>query len=145
LMQVHSFGVVQNIQLVKQPSGKALNKKFQRTLAPLVQLNLALTAMKYIDIPSQLLEKAISLEHIGSNEVAWFKSDIPELLNRLESVGAFVLGGDVLSFDCGEYRHNYDNWYFELSDGSAKQSIEHTRNYINKYPAGNYAFVVVVA
>jgi len=95
-------------------------------------------------IPSELSNKSISLEHIGLSEVAWHKDDALLYIEYLEVEGRFILGGDVLSLDSGEYRHNNDNWYFERSDGNAKQSIEHTRNYIKKYPAGNYAYVLVV-
>jgi hypothetical protein len=95
-------------------------------------------------IPSELSNKSIPLEHIGLSEVAWHKDDALLYIEYLEEEGQFILGGDVLSLDSGEYRHNNDNWYFERSDGNAKQSIEHTRNYINKYPAGNHAFVLVV-
>ena len=97
-----------------------------------------------MEILPELSKKTISLEHIGLSEVAWLKDDALLFISHLEAEGKFILGGDVLSLDSGEYRHNNDNWYFERSDGNAKQSIEHTRNYIKKYPAGNYAFVLVV-
>jgi hypothetical protein len=69
---------------------------------------------------------------------------LPNLLKHLELNGSFVLGGDVLVLEPEGYRYNYDNWYFNLEYGDAKESIAHTRDYIKKYPSGNYAFVLVI-
>jgi len=97
-----------------------------------------------MDIPSRLRGKEIPLEYIGLSEVAWLKDDALDLIDHLSEKGSFILGGDVLEKDSDGYRPTYDNWYFNYEDGDAAQSIEHTREYINKYPAGNYAFVLVV-
>ena len=83
-----------------------------------------------MDIPQELKGKDISLKHLDLSEVAWKKSDALKLIDHLQSKGNFILGGDVLKKD---------------EDGDAQQSAEHTRNYINKYPEGDYAFVFVVA
>ncbi len=98
-----------------------------------------------MDIPAEIEGKEISLGHLNLSEVAWRKNDALKLVDHLEEKGSFILGGDVLAKDDGGYRHNYDNWYLNQEDGDAKQSIDHTRNYINKYPKGDYAFVFVVA
>ena len=95
-------------------------------------------------IPQELKGKEISLEHLHLSEVAWLKTEALKLIDHLQSKGSFILGGDVLKKDEGVYRHNYDNWYLNQEDGDAKQSAEHARNYINKYPEGDYAFVFVV-
>ena len=97
-----------------------------------------------MDIPQNLSRKSISLENIGLSEVAWLKEDALSLIDHLEKEGKFILGGDVLVVAPEGYRHNYDNWHFNIENGDAQQSIEYTRNYIKKYPAGNYAFVLVV-
>jgi hypothetical protein len=97
-----------------------------------------------MDIPEPLLKKAIPLKHIGLSEVAWLREDALSLLEHWEREGRFILGGDVLSLESDGFRHNYDNWYFNYEDGDAQQSIEHTRQYIKKYPVGDYAFVLVV-
>ena len=97
-----------------------------------------------MDIPSSLKGKEIPLAHIGCNEVAWLRNDALELIDYLSKNGSFILGGDVLTLEPKGYRHNYDNWFFEPEDGDALQSVEHTKNYINKYPAGNFAFILVV-
>ncbi|MBT3321371.1 MAG: hypothetical protein HN392_03705 [Anaerolineae bacterium] len=94
-------------------------------------------------IPPHLKGKEISLEHIGLSEVAWSKNDALDLLKYLEATDHFVLGGDVLALEVDHYQHNYDNWHFNFEDGDAKESIEQAASYINKYPAGDYAFVLV--
>ena len=98
-----------------------------------------------MDIPQELKGKEISLEHLHLSEVAWLKTDVLKLIDHLQSKGSFILGGDVLKKYEDGYRHNYDNWYINQEDGDAKQSAVHTRNYINKYPEDDYAFVFVVA
>ena len=98
-----------------------------------------------MDIPQELKGKEISLKHLHLNEVAWLKADSLKLIDHLEAKGSFILGGDVLKKDKDGYRHNYDNWYLDQEDGNAQQSAEHARNYINKYPEGDYVFVFVVA
>ncbi len=96
-------------------------------------------------IPSDLLDKAISLTHIGISGFAWLREDALLLIRYLENQGKFVFGGDVLTLDSDGYRYNYDNWYFELEDGDTQQSIKYAQNYIKEYPAGNYAFTLVTA
>lgn len=98
-----------------------------------------------MDIPVELKGNEISLKHLHLSEVAWLKNDALILVDHLQAQGRFILGGDVLKKEKDGYRHNYDNWYLNQEDGDAKQSSEHTRNYINKYPEGDYAFVFVVA
>ncbi len=104
-------------------------------------LNVAKEAM---DIPPSLRGKEISLDHIGLSEAAWLKEDVLVLVEHLSANNSFILGGDVLVLEVDGYRHNHDNWYFEYDDGSAVQSVEHTKQYINGYPTGDYAFVLVV-
>ncbi len=98
-----------------------------------------------MDIPSHLKGKEIPLNSIGLNEVAWEKDTALELLDYFRKAGAFVLGGDVLIKDSHKYRHNFDNWHFDQTDGNAEQSVEYTRHYIKNYPPGDYVFVLVVA
>ena len=89
-------------------------------------------------------EKAISLNHLGLSEVVWLRIDALAVVEQLEREGRFILGCDVLARDFDGFRHNNDNWYFNYEDGDAQESIEHSRQYIEKYPAEDYAFVLVV-
>lgn len=96
-----------------------------------------------MDIPDQLKGKEISLKSIGLNEVAWNYDDALTLIEHYENNKIFILGGDVLEKTDNEYRHNYDNWYFEKEYGSYKKSINKAKAYISNYPKGEYAFVFV--
>jgi len=98
-----------------------------------------------MNIPEELKGKEITLEHLHLSEIAWRKNEALKLVDHLQSKGSFILGGDVLKKEADGYKHNYDNWYLNPEDGDATQSTEHTRNYIKKYPEGDYAFVFVVA
>lgn len=94
-------------------------------------------------IPKELLGKEINLQPMGLNEVAWLYDDALKFISHCENNSIFILGGDVLSKDDKEYRHNYDNWSFEPEQGNYKDSIIKTKDYINNYPKGEYAFVFV--
>lgn len=96
------------------------------------------------EVPQDLQGKEISLKHIGVNGVAWKKDDAIDLLNSYKLIGKFVLGGDVLAYGENGYSHNYDNWYFNYEDGNAKESVNHAIKYINNYPDGDFAFILVV-
>lgn len=98
-----------------------------------------------MNMPDELKGKEITLDHLHLREIAWRKVDALRLVDHLQSRGDFILGGDVLQKDADGYRHNYDNWYLNQEDCDARKSAEHARNYINKYPNGDYAFVFVVA
>lgn len=98
-----------------------------------------------MNIPEELKGKEITLDHLHLSAIAWRKTDALKLVDHLQSRGDFILGGDVLQNDAEGYRHNNDNWYLNQEDGDATKSAEHARNYIDKYPDGDYAFVFVVA
>ncbi|WP_330147043.1 Imm40 family immunity protein [Shewanella oncorhynchi] len=98
-----------------------------------------------MNIPEELKGKEITLGHLHLSEIAWRKIDALKLVGHLQSKGDFILGGDVLKKEVDGYRPNYDSWYLNQEDGDATQSAERARNYINKYPEGDYAFVFVVA
>ena len=96
-----------------------------------------------MEIPTELKGKDINLTHLGVNEVAWQRSDAIQLLDSFMSKSVFVLGGDVLSNQNDNYKHNYDNWYFEKEHGDEKESILKAKEYISNYPEGDYVFVIV--
>ena len=97
-----------------------------------------------MNIPDKLKVKRISLTHLGINEVAWRTRDVLDLLDHFENNSIYVLGGDVLHEVDGKYEHNNDSWHFDKSRGSARDSVKKAREYVCKYPEGDYAFVVVV-
>ena len=94
-------------------------------------------------IPDSLKGKEISLSSIGLSEVAWTYEDALEFIEECKKNSIFILGGDVLSKEGNEYRHNYDNWYLNLDQGTIEDSIKKAEEYITNYPKGEYAFVFV--
>lgn len=98
-----------------------------------------------MDIPDHLKNKAISLIEIGIDSVAWRRDDALAFIDHIEHRGKFVLGGDVLVPNMQSYKHNYDNWYFDLENGDAAASAWHAKNYILSYEKGRYVFNIVVA
>jgi hypothetical protein len=96
-----------------------------------------------MDIPEELKGKEIDLSSIGLSEVALKYKDALVLIDHCERNEIFILGGDVLAWESGEYRHNYDNWYLNTDQGSFKDSVKKTKEYITNYPKGEYAFVFV--
>ena len=96
-----------------------------------------------MDIPPDLSSKAVSLQHVGVNNVAWEKSDALKVLEYYETQEIVILGGDVLAKKDGQYHHNYDNWHFDHENRNSQLSIDYTRRYINEYPEGDYVFAMV--
>jgi len=96
-----------------------------------------------MNIPEHLKGKEISLSYIGLSEVAWEYEDALSIIEHCKKHKIFILGGDVLAKDNGEYKHNYDNWYLNTDQGNYKDSIKKTKDYITSYPKGDYAFVFV--
>ena len=94
-----------------------------------------------MDIPEQLKGKGICLSSIGLSEVAWKYEDAIILIEYCKNNKIFILGGDVLVKDGGEYRHNYDNWYLDKDQGNYQDSINKAKEYITNYPKGDYVFV----
>ena len=94
-------------------------------------------------IPEQLKGKEISLTSIGLSEVAWQFDDALLFINDCEKTSVFILGGDVLSKEENEYRHNYDNWYVDTKQSELEDSVKKAREYVSNYPKGNYAFIFV--
>jgi hypothetical protein len=68
-------------------------------------------------IPETIKTKAISLQNIGVNDIAWFRSDALKLLKIFEDSSIAVVGGDVLKKDNDNYKYNYDNWDSDIKPG----------------------------
>ena len=103
-----------------------------------------------MQIPIQFMPQAIDLAAIGCNEVGWSRADALDLLETLQAAHGVVLGGDVITEADGKWQHNYDNWFFnpDLSQSpevNSVLSISKARQYIQNYPLGPYAFVLVLA
>ena len=103
-----------------------------------------------MQIPVSYRERVIDLAPLGCNEVAWLNADAIEFLKSLHSEIQIVLGGDVVQHLEGRWGHNGDSWHYE-SDTSRQpswnsaSSISKAIQYIENYPKGPYAFVLVLA
>ena len=103
-------------------------------------------------IPNELKNVVISLEHLHLSEIAWSKENVIQIIECLQKAEIGILGGDVLSIQQGEYRHNYDNWYSakaecESKSEFAERSYKEANKYINSYPDpkdGSIAYVLVI-
>jgi len=94
-------------------------------------------------LQEELVSRAISLDEIGVNEVAWKRDDALEVLKALSEQKCVILGGDVLVIKETGIEYTYDNWFSDkkvkpLNDWSEKVrvSAEIARKYINKYHEG---------
>ena len=101
-----------------------------------------------MNIPDDLKSRAIELSPMGFNELAWERGDAIVLLNSLRGTNTIILGGDVLKRVENNWKHNYDNWHFDPSalnslEKNSEDSITSAERYIQNYPKGSYAFVLV--
>lgn len=89
-----------------------------------------------------------SLESQGLYDVAWTRSDILLLLQRLEGTSVCVLGGDVWEEDGGRLKPNYDSWHSERRRGEslaayARRSRSEALAYLARYPIKNDQWFVI--
>ena len=104
-----------------------------------------------VEIPIHLHQRAISLDHLGVDEVAWTRDDVFEIIRALEQTRVAILGGDVLQKFGTHPTHNYDSWHTDRKEREAwleyaARSRQATRAYVNAYPnpqAGSITFVLV--
>lgn len=81
------------------------------------------------------MDKAISLEKFGINDLAWDKENAKNLME--DEIG--ILGGDVYKLTNKQLQPTYDNWSCEqkipesLEDFYARSKKE-SLNYIYNYP-----------
>ena len=102
--------------------------------------------------PEGLRDKAVSLEVIGLNEVAWPKTIAIEILERLQGTDAAALGGDVYRLKGSRPTPDYDNWYSERHpdetlESYTRRSREEALKYIRSYPDpedGSVLYVLVL-
>ncbi len=74
-------------------------------------------------IKNKLLEKAISLQQFGLNDLVWEKEDAKKLIISLMSDNIGILGGDVYKIDSKKLIPTYDNWSSEPKKGEGKKII----------------------
>ncbi len=98
-------------------------------------------------IKNKILEKAISLQQFGLNDLAWKKEEAKKLIVSLMSDNIGILGGDVYKIDSKRLIPTYDNWSSEPGKGEdIKEYFSRSKlvalDYINKYPVDNNEDIV---
>ena len=104
-------------------------------------------------IPSNLMEKAVSLKDIGIDQVAWKQQDAISVVEILAENRVLILGGDVYSYVEGRVKltSDRDNWYMTITvnvqDGTLLQkskdiSIEYIKSYALQN-GENYCYSIV--
>ncbi len=87
----------------------------------------------------ELLDKAIPLDSIGFNELAWDKKTVLEVLTNLIPLNVGIWGGDVYELIGDDIIPLSDSWYCEIEMGEDEKSfflrsILHAQKYINDFP-----------
>jgi len=104
-------------------------------------------------LPSDLIEKAISLEDIGINEYVWEWRDALMAIDILVKKRVFILGGDVYSRVNNKLELTGDSWHSDppninllCAENDFYKSQTAAKNYINAYVDKNgeaYYFSIV--
>jgi immunity protein 40 of polymorphic toxin system len=90
-------------------------------------------------IKQKILEKAISLDKFGMNDLTWEKEAAKILITSLLRDEIGVLGGSVYKIDSSHLIPMYDNWSCNLDEKETRQefcfrSKIKALDYIDKYP-----------
>ncbi|TWI03146.1 immunity protein 40 of polymorphic toxin system [Flavobacterium tiangeerense] len=91
--------------------------------------------LKQVD---ELLKKGQPIHEAGINSWAFLKKEALEILNRLEELNVFILGGDVYVLSYDFFKPNYDNWYCnrfsnETDIEFTKRSVKTAKDFIMNY------------
>lgn len=98
-----------------------------------------------------ILKVGRSLEDVGVCNWALTKEEALMALDRLETEGIAILGGDVYEMQRESLQSNYDNWYCDREENESKsafvsRSIAKAREYIINYNLNRdkeYFFAIV--
>ena len=90
-------------------------------------------------IKQKILEKAISLNKFGMNDLTWEKEAAKRLITSLMQDDIGILGGSVYRIDSNHLIPMYDNWSYnsdakETSKEFYFKSKIKALEYIDKYP-----------
>lgn len=104
-------------------------------------------------VPQQILQRGVSLDALGLDEVGWRKNDALEILQTLSVSNIAILGGDVYRRAADSWRATGDSWYCnhrpdESYERFALRSQEKAEEYIRAYSpdrSRNSLFVLVVS
>jgi|AGTN01.3.fsa_nt_gi hypothetical protein len=93
-------------------------------------------------LPVELINSAVSLEHVGVNAVAWNYKNAVQVAFYLRTSGYVILGGDVYKMEHEKLIATCNDWYINKNDvgsncnlieESAKRTIEYIENFHKKF------------
>ena len=77
------------------------------------------------------INNGVSLFEQGENTVIIPIELSDDIIDILENLNFFILGGDLYKKNNNEFEHTYDNWYYEGNIQS--ESIIKTRKYLDNF------------
>ena len=94
------------------------------------------------------INNGVSLFEQGENTVIIPIELSNDIIDILEYLNFFILGGDLYKKNNNKFEHTYDNWYYEKQDPTidSRKSIFQTEKYISNYVKdhGEYYYFSIV-
>ena len=88
------------------------------------------------------INNGVSLFEQGENTVIIPIELSDDIIDILENLNFFILGGDLYKKNNNEFEHTYDNWYYEGNIQS--ESIIKTRKYLDNFKNNQNLYVSFV-
>ena len=88
------------------------------------------------------INNGVSLFEQGENTVIIPIELSDDIIDILENLNFFILGGDLYKKNNNEFEHTYDNWYYEGNIQS--ESIIKTRKYLDDFKNNQNLYVSFV-
>ena len=88
------------------------------------------------------INNGVSLFEQGENTVIIPIELSDDIIDILENLNFFILGGDLYKKNNNEFEHTYDNWYYEGNIQS--ESIIKTRKYLDNFKNDQNLYVSFV-
>lgn len=88
------------------------------------------------------INNGVSLFEQGENTVIIPIELSNDIIDILENLNFFILGGDLYIKDNNKFEHTYDNWYYEGNIQS--DSIIKTREYLDNFKNNQNLYVSFV-
>ena len=99
------------------------------------------------NVEDKILQKSLSLEKYGLNDLAWNKVDAKKFIQAIMKDRIGILGGDVYKLKQDRLEPLYDNWSCEPQNTESEEeyytrSKSESLNYIENYFVENGESVV---
>lgn len=85
------------------------------------------------------INNGVSLFEQGENTVIIPIELSNDIIDILENLNSFILGGDLYKKNNNKFEHTYDNWYYEGNIQS--DSIIKTREYLDNFKNNQNLYV----